>query len=168
MHLLFTKLHLMFLLIQLLLWLVLKISPHSSATKLFDLLKRPSRLPLSLLVRTILCWLWPLGSAGWCWRMSSGFRALTTKDWSCCSWGPKLLGYVQQSLDAWGHINFYRLSKRTAFLAGLLMPRTWLWATMMNAVKANQKREAVQAEGFCYCAGNGPIAPVIILMDGTA
>lgn len=109
-----------------------------------------------------------LGSAGWCWRMSAGFRALTTKDWSCCSWGAKLSGYVQQSLDAWGRINFYRLSKRTAFLAGLLMPRTWLCATMMNAIKANQKHEAVQAEGFCYCGGNGPIAPVIILMDGLA
>ena len=34
-----------------------------------------------------------------------------------------------------------------------------MWATMMNAIKANQKREAVQAEGFCHCAGNTGFKP---------
>lgn len=97
--------------------------------------------------------------------MFFGFRALITKDWSRWSWGVKLLGYVQPSLDVWGRVKFYRLSKRTAALAGLVLARSSFWATMMNATKATQKHEAVQTGGFCHCAGKGAIVPGI-MVDG--
>jgi len=44
------------------------------------------------------------------------------------------------------------------------MPRTQLWATVMNAIRTIHTREAVQAEGVCHCAGNDAVAPGIILM----
>lgn len=119
------------------------------------LLTYSSGLPLSLQVRSTLLLLQPSEGQG----DTEGCPLISefiTKEWLHCSWSCivlstlQLLGYLQQPLEALGISTRYQV--RAALLSGLLMTSTYLWASVMNAVKNECHPQAwsLTSQGFCH------------------